>query len=132
MPLYLLRTPVEVWALEGPEVENWEAFCDRLLPQALERVLADPPPGFIKWEDIVEALAGLLEEQGFRRLQVPLAVYPAGVVPSPFYQREAVEALQRSSPLQDYQRRVLDRFEEDPRGYSDHLATLIRLRRSSR
>ena len=74
----------------GPESMtkvSFERLCDRLVPEATKRVLAtrDDDSGWVGWQDIVEQLPGLLEEEGFLNISPVRHVYSGnGIIGHPF------------------------------------------------
>lgn len=59
------------YLVEGPEQEDWEAFCRGLLPEAIEEALTNPeyPDNWLGWNAIVAAMVRLLERRGYTRLR---------------------------------------------------------------
>jgi hypothetical protein len=58
---------------------EWEAYCDSLLPLSVEMAIAKEQklerPNWIGWNDIVEAMTGILLEKGFSRISPIKAGY---------------------------------------------------------
>lgn len=65
--------------VEGPEVPDWRAFCDSLIPEAARSALSTNPVGNVSWDEIVDALVALLESRGYRKVEPVTVEYPYGI-----------------------------------------------------
>ena len=54
--------------LRGPAVEDWDAFCDSLLPDAVELALKDSK-SWVGWPDIVDAMVEILASKGYVKMK---------------------------------------------------------------
>lgn len=61
--------------LEGPEVVDWQAFCDTWVPQAATWWMHEHPDEWLGWPDIVNGLVGVLAEHGYHTVEIAEAVY---------------------------------------------------------
>lgn len=69
------------YIVEGPEVSDWKAFCDALLPEACERTMRARPNSWIGWDEIIECLVEVLGTKGYARLRPVEAMYEgAGII----------------------------------------------------
>ena len=58
--------------LEGPEVENWNEFCQKYLDEAVITAFRlNMLSNEITWYDINNALVKVLEEFGYKRIYIP-------------------------------------------------------------
>jgi len=58
------------YILEGPEVENWEAYCISLIPEAVEKAILNTANDWkITWREITESVCNVLCERGYRRIR---------------------------------------------------------------
>jgi hypothetical protein len=51
--------------IRGPVVDDWEAFCRELLPQAAERAMSEVGGDWCGWPAITAALVSMLTERGY-------------------------------------------------------------------
>ncbi len=61
--------------IEGPEVPDWKAFCDSLLPEACDLAIANRNDSWVGWRNVVEAMVSILETKGYTRLRPTEAMY---------------------------------------------------------
>lgn len=57
---------------DGLDESGWAALCNSLLPAAVDDAIKANPSMWVGWGVIVEAMAGLLESRGFKRIR-PIA-----------------------------------------------------------
>lgn len=69
-------SPVVVF---GPAVEDWEKFCDSLLPQAIDLALKNQAekkfPTWLGWNDIADSMVETLKEYGYKKIDLPEKTY---------------------------------------------------------
>lgn len=70
--------------VEGPEVPDWQAFCDGLLPEAVARAIQGKVqtdhPSWVGWYSITEALVALLDEHGYTKVEPAEALYNGPII----------------------------------------------------
>lgn len=63
--------------VEGPEVDNWEKYCDSLINEAASYALRDGKvtQNYVGWDRIVESLIDVLIKKGYKVLEPTTAAY---------------------------------------------------------
>lgn len=51
--------------VEGPQVSDWKAFCDDILPLAARLALWIEPESYVGWRSIKEAMVAILKDRGY-------------------------------------------------------------------
>ena len=78
--------------LRGPKVENWESYCNSLLPAAAELAVEQANDTWLGWPEIVDAMVSILKEKGYIRLRPDEQVYDGTIII-----REASDAIIREA-----------------------------------
>lgn len=58
--------------VEGPEVDDWSAYCAEMLQESVSRAVENERGGmnsWVGWNSIADAMVDLLCERGYRRVE---------------------------------------------------------------
>lgn len=63
--------------VEGPEVDDWQAYCNSFLEEATERAIKieEVEMSWVGWPEIVEQVIEILKEKGYKVVKPTEATY---------------------------------------------------------